>query len=75
MGSWSALQRRDRPHQHWNGRRWHVVDESGSGLDTPILYGVSADSATDAWAVGTARIGATSIVMHWDGRSGTMMSS
>ena len=37
----------------------------------PILFGVSASSRTDAWAVGENEIGSVPPAMHWDGLSWT----
>ena len=38
---------------HWNGKRWRLV-HFAAGSKFGELYGVSALSATDAWAVGFA---------------------
>jgi hypothetical protein len=43
---------------HWDGRRWTRVPIQGA--KTP-LYGVTALSAHDVWAVGDG------VIMHWDG--------
>ena len=54
---------------HWNGRRWSQVESPNPGKYRNRLSGVSADSATDAWAVGLSnfKTGARSIILHWDG--------
>ena len=51
---------------HWTGNGWRPV-AAGSGVGT--LNSVSADSASDAWAVGTSSIGATvsTRIEHWNG--------
>jgi len=66
---------------HWNGSRWSRVrspSPSSVKLATNagygnVLYGVSAASATDAWAVGhymDNSTGATdTLILHWDGTS------
>ena len=57
--------------EHWNGTSWKVVsspDPSGPALDQE-LTGVSASSASDAWAVGFYYTGAVdkSMILHWNG--------
>src|SRR5215472_2587406 len=61
--------------EHWNGGAWSVV--AGADLPCPgcggpdsTLFGVSAGSATAAWAVGTYFDGTTNrtLVEHWNGR-------
>ncbi|HEV3312607.1 MAG TPA: hypothetical protein VG815_19005 [Chloroflexota bacterium] len=51
---------------HWDGRRWHTVQDTHSGQD---LLAVSAVSADDIWALGEAA-GASSkaFVERWNGR-------
>jgi hypothetical protein len=41
------------------------------------LYGVSADSSSDVWAVGTTSTGVTFVPssVHWNGSSWTVVSS
>ena len=53
---------------HWNGRTWKVQDTRGtsSGQGT-YLYGVSATSATNAWAVGQAN--GRTFILHWNGKT------
>jgi hypothetical protein len=59
--------------EHWNGRGWTKqgsADPSPQGVD---LEGVTALSATSAWAVGTALSASVlqdrSLIEHWNGRS------
>jgi hypothetical protein len=58
---------------HWNGTKWSTVSSPNPGGTTSAndynyLAGVSANSATDAWAVG-AYTGRATIVLHWNGTS------
>ena len=65
--------------EHWDGHAWSMVDSPNPGGSTDTyLYGVSADSATDAWAVGyyfDASIGYATLIEHWDGSSWTVVDS
>src|SRR5690348_10045375 len=45
---------------HWNGTAWKKVPSPNPSPQFTVLYGVTALSATDAWAVGTAEIGRAS---------------
>jgi hypothetical protein len=63
--------------EHYNGSSWSVVSNpavpSGS-----ILYGVTAITPTNAWAVGyqPGAIGALlTLVLHWDGTAWTVVPS
>jgi hypothetical protein len=53
----------------WNGTSWSQVESPNPGKYRNRLNGVSADSSTDAWAVGLSnfRNGAYSIMLHWNG--------
>ncbi len=44
---------------HWDGTSWSMVD----GPNVPGLHRVSADSATDAWAIAVR----STYILHWDG--------
>jgi hypothetical protein len=66
---------------HWNGTSWTRVPTPAPGprpMDDE-LYGVSADSTQDAWAVGIygASGGTTvnALVLHWNGTSWTQVPS
>jgi hypothetical protein len=78
--------------EHWNGRTWTRVPspnpEPSTGGDQ--LTGVSAVSASDAWAVGAKNCAAISpascdlngheldgeaLILHWDGRKWTEVPS
>jgi hypothetical protein len=55
---------------HWNGTGWCQVASPTPDNEFLQLNGVSADSATDAWAVGyydPPSGGITSLILHWNG--------
>jgi hypothetical protein len=54
---------------HWNGSRWARVASPAATTGSSELSGVSAISATDAWAAGYASgaQGDTTLIMHWNG--------
>jgi hypothetical protein len=56
---------------HWNGTRWHRVAIPVISGQTIFLGGVTALSAKNAWAVGTAFVRASvtlhTLVLHWNG--------
>jgi hypothetical protein len=70
---------------HYDGSSWtQVSSDNPQGGITPTLTHISADSPTDAWAIGTysdggvkQRSGNTehSFMMHWDGESWTLVPS
>ncbi len=48
--------------EHWDGSSWAIVPSpNDAGGSANVLSGVSADSESDAWAVGNQ------LVTHWDG--------
>jgi hypothetical protein len=58
--------------EHWDGRAWSIVPAPGAaGQAASALIAVSADNASDIWAVGGTGLGssssATPLVEHWDG--------
>jgi hypothetical protein len=58
---------------HWNGQKWSRFN-GVNPTDASLLMGVSATSATNAWAVGlycknTSCSVAGTIVLHWKGRA------
>jgi hypothetical protein len=56
--------------EHWDGSSWTVVSSpSPSTGGDDQLYGVSATSATNAWAVGFNAKGQQyrPLILHWDG--------
>jgi hypothetical protein len=51
----------------WNGTSWSKVKSpSPSSTGRNLLFGVSATSATSAWAVG-ANPNGTTLILHWNG--------
>jgi hypothetical protein len=52
--------------EHFNGTTWSVVPTPA--INHSLLFGISADSSTDAWAVGSAgRSDSVVEVLHWNG--------
>jgi hypothetical protein len=54
---------------HWDGTAWSQVSSPGIGPASNALNGVSADSATDAWAVGyyISKSVRYALILHWNG--------
>ena len=60
---------------HWDGTAWTQVNSPNPSSDPPYtpanyLFGVSARSGSDAWAVGdhdTAVSTTGSLIAHWNG--------
>jgi hypothetical protein len=60
---------------HWNGKAWSNVTSARPGSQG-TLYGVSATSATDAWAAGDyVSPPALSLTLHWDGTAWSQAAS
>jgi len=62
--------------EHWDGSAWSLVHAPTLGFAT-TLYGLSARSSTDVWAVGYIwRVGTsyTPLTEHWDGTTWTDVS-
>ncbi len=60
--------------EHWNGMGWSAVPAPGtcSVHTCSVLYGISARSSSDIWAVGSATVNLTysvPMVVHWNGSS------
>jgi hypothetical protein len=57
----------------WNGTAWSKIKSpSPSSTSRNLLFGVSATSATSAWAVGSYPNGSfvlTTLILHWNGTS------
>jgi hypothetical protein len=56
--------------EHWDGTSWTIIPGPNPGETISELFGVSARSAEDAWAVGSfddASGTAHNLVEHWDG--------
>ncbi len=54
---------------HWNGSTWARVASPSPGTGLIFLTGVSATSATSAWAVGfySTASGVVPLILHWNG--------
>jgi hypothetical protein len=64
--------------QHWNGTAWSQVSSPSPGGSDSELQGVSATSASDAWAVGlyVPRTGPIkTLTLHWNGTAWTQVPS
>jgi hypothetical protein len=65
---------------NWNGTAWSQAPTPDPGRGGNSLAGVSAVSATDAWAVGSA-VGRTkfvpthTVILHWNGTAWTRVTS
>lgn len=62
--------------KHWDGAAWTDSPISGP-LTQSTLFGVTADSATDAWAVGYRTVGTRveTLILHGNGSSWTPVPS
>jgi len=65
---------------HWNGTAWSKVDSPNPSPGTfNELYGVSAVSGSDAWAVGRysdgPAIAYATLILHWNGTAWTQVQS
>src|SRR5213082_3404147 len=64
--------------EHWNGTSWSVVTSANPGSIYNTLYGVTAISATNVWAVGyyVNTTGVTqTLIEHWNGTSWSVVKS
>jgi hypothetical protein len=55
---------------NWNGAGWAQVAVPATPGNTALLLGVSASSATDAWAVGRTQLNKSDfepLALHWNG--------
>jgi hypothetical protein len=67
---------------HWNGSTWSVVPSPNveEGVQSNSLWGVSAVSSTDAWAVGRRSdpdgpFRDATLALHWDGSAWSVIPS
>jgi len=65
---------------HWNGTNWQQVTSPSPGVtgSNDELFGVTATSASDAWAVGNVETptgNETSLILHWNGFQWTRKAS
>jgi len=65
--------------EHWDGSAWKVIPTLSPGGSSafPSLRGVTATSATDAWAVGFTSLtsGVTTLAEHWNGTAWSVVTS
>ncbi len=64
--------------EHWNGSSWSVVTNPNPGSIYNTLYGVTAVSAANVWAVGyyVNTTGVTqTLIEHWNGTSWSVVTS
>jgi hypothetical protein len=67
--------------EHWDGQHWTVVPSPNVGPRNNQLNAVAARGKNDVWAVGSSEALSGDIpvlktlVMHWDGRSWTVVST
>jgi hypothetical protein len=69
---------------HWNGKAWKQVSSPNPSHNDDELYGVSATSAKDTWAVGYSvpppppgRLSSSlhTLLLHWNGTKWTRVAS
>src|SRR5207253_7101542 len=65
--------------EHWDGTSWSVVPSPDPSASGSILYGITAVSANDVWAVGDYPYGSAgghvTLTEHWDGSSWSVVPS
>jgi len=64
--------------EHWNGAHWQIVKSPNPGSIYNSLYGVTAVSATNVWAVGyyVHTTGVTqTLIEHWNGSRWSVVKS
>jgi hypothetical protein len=63
---------------HWNGHKWSVVASPNAGSGSNVFFGVTADSASDVWAVGeftnSSSVNQT-LTEHWNGTTWSVVAS
>ncbi len=62
---------------HWNGTAWSLVATPSLGVNASLL-GVSASTASDAWAVGFSVLGRhqdSTLLEHWNGTAWSVDSA
>jgi hypothetical protein len=65
---------------HWNGTKWSTVASPDPSTTANELFGVTAVSAGDVWAVGseissTATLASTTLILHWNGMKWSRVAS
>ena len=66
--------------EHWNGTAWYTVKSPSIAKHKTLLFGISAVSATNIWAVGfdssvNPNFNAQTLVEQWNGTSWNIVSS
>jgi hypothetical protein len=64
--------------EHWNGKTWtRVPSPDVAGASASTLQSVTVISADDAWAVGSADVGAhrSTLILYWNGQDWTQIPS
>ena len=64
--------------EHWNGTSWQIVTSPSPGSFYNTLYGVTAISSSNIWAVGfdAGNSGVTqTLIEHWNGTSWQIVTS
>ncbi len=64
--------------ERWDGETWSAVDAPSIPDFSNHIYSVSANSSTDAWAVGASHRGTElwrTMALHWDGRAWTIVDT
>lgn len=61
--------------EHWDGTQWSIVSSPNLGTTVSILYGATAVSANNAWAVGTGNNAQSTLIEHWNGTQWSIVSS
>ena len=63
--------------EHWNGTSWSVVPSPNPGVSTNRVYGITAISANNVWAVGfkADTSGSQTLTEQWNGTSWSVVPS
>jgi hypothetical protein len=64
--------------EHWDGKKWKLVNSPNSSQLVNILAGVSATSTNNAWAVGYQSPASgpySTLIEHWDGKTWKIVRS
>ncbi|HJT58544.1 MAG TPA: hypothetical protein VJ761_18700 [Ktedonobacteraceae bacterium] len=65
--------------EHWDGKTWQVIPSPNVGQGDNDLFGVTALSPTDVWAVGTIAENEFqqqyTLIEHWDGTQWSVIPS
>ncbi|MGA7733200.1 MAG: S-layer homology domain-containing protein [Chloroflexia bacterium] len=60
--------------EHWDGSEWRIIPNPNVSPNGSELWGVSAVSSNDVWAVGHS-YGRATLTMHWDGNEWSIIPS